>query len=170
MTTPEILQLVMVNVFAWLLIQLAVPYLVHRLPTAAFNLGGAWFRTRSWERGGAAYQHLFAVRRWKDLVPDAAGLFRDGFRKRTLRSYDASHFERFARETCRGELAHVLVLACGPLFFLWNPPGVGWIMLAYALVANLPCILIQRYNRARLLSLLLRISPDKAFVHKTTHP
>ncbi|MCM3126981.1 glycosyltransferase [Paenibacillus provencensis] len=44
-----------------------------------------------------------------------------------------------------------------PLFFLWNTPIVG-MMILYALAANLPCIFSLRYNRARILCLLDRRS------------
>ncbi len=43
-----------------------------------------------------------------------------------------------------------------PLFFLWNKPGIGWIMIVYALIENLPLIMAQRYNRIRFKRLLGR--------------
>ncbi len=57
------------------------------------------------------------------------------------------YLEQFLRETRRAEVAHWLMLLCVPLFFLWNPPWARLVMVAYALAANLPCILAQRYNR-----------------------
>ena len=39
------------------------------------------------------------------------------------------------------------MLGCLPIFFIWNPPWARWVMTVYALAANLPCILVQRYNR-----------------------
>jgi glycosyl-4,4'-diaponeurosporenoate acyltransferase len=39
------------------------------------------------------------------------------------------------------------MFCCLPLFFLWNPPWACLVMTTYALAANLPCILAQRYNR-----------------------
>jgi glycosyl-4,4'-diaponeurosporenoate acyltransferase len=39
------------------------------------------------------------------------------------------------------------MLASLPIFFVWNPPWACWLMTVYALGANLPCILAQRYNR-----------------------
>jgi glycosyl-4,4'-diaponeurosporenoate acyltransferase len=47
-------------------------------------------------------------------------------------------------------------MACAPVFFLWNPWWSDLIIVAYALTANLPCILAQRYNRARFQRLLTR--------------
>jgi glycosyl-4,4'-diaponeurosporenoate acyltransferase len=41
-----------------------------------------------------------------------------------------------------------------PAFVVWNPWWVEIAMVVYALAANLPCLLVQRYNRARLARLL----------------
>jgi glycosyl-4,4'-diaponeurosporenoate acyltransferase len=54
------------------------------------------------------------------------------------------------RETCRAELTHWLTLLFAPFFFFWNPLWVGFFMIFYALAENLPLIMAQRYNRARL--------------------
>ena len=49
-----------------------------------------------------------------------------------------------------------LMLVCTAVFFLWNPWWGDLIIVAYALAANLPCILAQRYNRARFQKLLAK--------------
>ena len=43
-------------------------------------------------------------------------------------------------------------MAAGPVFLLWNPWWLGLLMFAYAVIANLPCLIVQRYNRARLVA------------------
>ena len=70
-----------------------------------------------------------------------------GFAKQTIHSLDAFYVGQFLLETRRAELAHWCMFLCLPLFFLWNPPWACLVMTAYALAANLPCILAQRYNR-----------------------
>ncbi len=40
------------------------------------------------------------------------------------------YLERFARETCRAEVTHLLTMLWAPVFFLWNPVWVGWLMIA----------------------------------------
>jgi glycosyl-4,4'-diaponeurosporenoate acyltransferase len=62
----------------------------------------------------------------------------------------------FARETRRAELAHWWAMCCGPLFVLWNPPLAAVLLVAYGVFVNLPFIVVQRYNRARLQGLLER--------------
>ena len=58
-----------------------------------------------------------------------------------------AYLAQFLLETRRAEWAHWCMLGCLPIFFLWNPPWACLVMTAYALAANLPCILAQRYNR-----------------------
>jgi glycosyl-4,4'-diaponeurosporenoate acyltransferase len=139
-----------VNVLAWLVIHLTVACAGTRLPVRWFRPSGSLARIRGWERRGEVYERWLAVRRWKDRLPDAAPWFGGGFAKRRLAGRDAAYLERFARETWRGECVHWVVIALAPAFFLWNPPWAGWVMVAYALAANLPCIAVQRFNRARL--------------------
>mgnify|MGYP006277628681 CR=1 FL=1 len=141
--------LVAVNVLAWLVIHLGVAWAGTRLPVRLFRPSFWPFRTRKWERGGF-YETTFAVRRWKDRLPDGAALFAGGFRKASLRSASGPYLARFIAETCRGEAVHWVVLLSSALFFLWNPPAVGAVMVVYAILANLPCIIVQRYNRIRL--------------------
>ena len=75
-----------------------------------------------------------------------------------MASSDPHYLQVFIRETWRGELCHWTVLAFTPLFFLWNPWWADLVCLAYALAANLPCIIVQRYNRLRLRKLLSRMT------------
>lgn len=99
---------------------------------------------------------LLRVQQWKDLVPDGAKWFSGGFAKGSIKERSYEYYKTFYIETCRGELVHWLVICMVPLFFLFNPRSVWWIHILYAFVANLPCILIQRYNRPRLLRLMER--------------
>lgn len=63
-----------------------------------------------------------------------------------------AEIEDMIQETCVAELTHLLLCAAGILLF-WIWPGAGGcIMFALDIVfGNLPFILIQRYNRPRLL-------------------
>jgi glycosyl-4,4'-diaponeurosporenoate acyltransferase len=73
-----------------------------------------------------------------------------------VRVGDRAYLERFAVETRRAELTHWLILAASPWFFLWNPWWLGLAMVGYGIIANVPCLAIQRYNRARLLRMIPR--------------
>ena len=145
---------IVLNVAGWPVLQFGLAWAFLRMPVAWFNPPPA----ASWERGGRVYERAFAVKRWKDRLPDAARWFGGGFAKGSLAGAERDYLRRFVRETWRGELCHWYALACTPVFFLWNPPWADLVMTAYALAANLPCILAQRYNRARFLRVLARSS------------
>ncbi|MCF7855489.1 MAG: glycosyl-4,4'-diaponeurosporenoate acyltransferase [Candidatus Pacebacteria bacterium] len=154
--------LITVDILAWLVIHLGVAWLGTQLPVTLFNPNATPYRQRGWERRGRLYERLFRIKVWKDMLPDGAALFARGFPKARLNNGDPAYVERFIRETCRGEAVHWGVMMTAPLFFLWNPPYVGIIMIVYAAIANLPCILAQRYNRIRLNRLLSRMCRPRA--------
>ena len=149
-----ILWIVVLNVAGWLVIQLGLAWAFTQMPAAWFNPGPV----RGWERRGRCYERVFGIKRWKDRLPDAARWFSGGFAKGTLTGADPEYLRRFIRETWRGELCHWLAFGCAPGFFLWNPWWGDLIIVAYAAMANLPCILAQRYNRARFHALLARLT------------
>lgn len=138
---------VIVDFAAWFVIHMAGAYGFTMLPAPLFRADAWFFRSWGWEKGGAVYQRWFRIKSWKKKLPDGAALFRKGFRKKRLKKKDPAYLRRFVRETCRGEAAHWAVMCCAPLFFLWNPPWAGWVMIVYACIANLPCIMTQRFNR-----------------------
>lgn len=148
--------LVVVNILAWLLIHLGVAGWGTQLAPHRFNPAGWLFRPRRWERGGRFYETIFLIKVWKPWLPDGAALFRKGFRKKRIQARGADYLNRFLIETCRSEGVHWVVFGFSLVFFFWNSWGVGLVMVAYGLVANLPCILVQRYNRLRLAAVLKR--------------
>jgi glycosyl-4,4'-diaponeurosporenoate acyltransferase len=117
-----------------------------RLPADLFARDNWLTVSRQWECNGGFYRDWLAIRKWKSLLPDGAPWLGDSAKKK-VSGRDRSHLARFLLETRRAELAHWCMLGCLPLFFLWNPPWACMVMTAYALAANLPCILAQRYNR-----------------------
>ncbi|MEI6085178.1 MAG: hypothetical protein WCS70_12865 [Verrucomicrobiota bacterium] len=147
-----IVWIIVLNVTGWLVIQLGFAWVFTRLPAERFNPGPPY----AWERRGHFYKKFFGIHHWKNRLPDAAGWFAGGFAKSTLTDQGAAYWQRFIRETWRGELCHWCALACAPVFFLWNPWWGDLIIVGYAVAWNLPCILAQRYNRARMEKLLGR--------------
>ncbi len=139
-----------VNIAAWTLLHLGIAALATALPLRWFPPGGVICRERPLERGGQIYARFFAVRLWKDRLPEGADILGSGFRKKRLERRDPHYLHTFYLETCRSEICHWWVWLCGWFFFLWNPCWAGWVMVLYATLANGPCIITQRYNRARL--------------------
>ena len=142
--------IIVLNVGGWLAIQMGFAWAFTQMPVTWFNPGAVFM----WEQGGHFYERVFRLKDWKDRLPDAARWFGGGFAKGLLAGTQRDYLQRFIRETRRGELCHWAAMACAPVFFLWNPWWGDVIIVAYAMVANLPCILAQRYNRARFARLL----------------
>ena len=150
---------VAVDFVAWLAIHIGVSVYVARMATDSFNPHSWLYRERRWEMAGNIYQKVLRIKSWKHLLPDGAAVSKSGFRKKRLRSSDPAYIERFVLETCRAELTHWLIFAFAPVFFLWNDWRIGIVMIAYGIIANVPCIASQRYNRVRLMSVQSRFVP-----------
>ena len=148
---------IVVDVIAWGVFHAGTGYAAHRLDKRRLSRDGWLLRPRRLE-SPARYRRWLRVHRWKDKVPDAGDLFRGGVSKRKLPAYDAAGLQLFVRETRRAELAHWWAMLCGPIFVLWNPPLAAGLLIGYGVVVNLPFIVIQRYNRFRLVSLIERCS------------
>lgn len=89
------------------------------------------------------------------MLPDGSLMANSrGFRKKKLRSYTSEYLERFLLESCRTEMTHLLAILPFWVFWFFTPPQVPWMMLAYALIVNLPCMIVQRYNRPRIIRIL----------------
>ena len=144
--------IVVLNVVGWPVIQFGLAWVFTLMPVTWFEPSGA----QPWEQGGRFYERMFGIKRWKDLLPDAARWFEGGFAKGSLAGLDPAYLRRFIRETWRGELCHWFAFGCVPVFFFWNPWWADMVMVGYAVMANIPCILAQRYNRLRLRRLLAR--------------
>ena len=116
----------------------------------AAEVDGPLLRLRPFEVGGGWYQRRLRVKTWKRRLPEAGRAF-GGRSKRHLPPGGEAGLPRFLTECRRAERAHWLILAATPAFVLWNPPGLFVAMVVFALVANVPCLIVVRYNRARLL-------------------
>ncbi len=148
---------VALDVAVWAVGGTVTGYVTHRLGPDAFKRDGWITRLRPFEADGRIYEEKLRIKQWKGRLPEAGDLFRGGFSKRSLRKVDPAYLERFVRETRRAEVTHWIVIALGPFFFLWNPWWLAVVMVVYGVVANLPCLLAQRYNRGRLLRILDRV-------------
>jgi glycosyl-4,4'-diaponeurosporenoate acyltransferase len=144
------------NIVVWSCWSVGVGYVGNRRPIRSFAADRWWSRLRRAERGGRWHADTLHIKAWKDRLPELGGLFANGFAKRSARR-DRDHLERFVVETRRAEWVHWVVFLLWPVFGLWNPPWAVAVMFIYAIVANVPCLLVQRYNRARLLDALARL-------------
>ena len=148
------LWIVVLNLVGIPVIHLGISWCFMKMHRSRFDPSAALYQDRTWERGGDIYQTLFRIRLWKGLLPDAAPWF-DGFAKGKLKDKDPGYLRDFIAETCRGEAAHYAQIPGILLTLIWNPwPVAAGVMILYAFFSNLPCLILQRFTRARLRHLL----------------
>lgn len=150
---PEI-WIIIIDIVLWFIIHMSVAYFATILPLNNLNTNSWLLKERKWEKSGKIYEEIFRIKKWKELLPDGSALFKKGFRKKRMTSSNPEYLQKFIIETGRAEIVHWIVILFSPVFFIWNYPWAGWVMIVYAIIANMPCILAQRYNRARLKKLL----------------
>lgn len=111
------------------------------------------FRSFVFEKNGAAYEKL-GIRKWQNKALDMSRILPFAMPPKNLSGNYEERLPVMIRETCVAELVHIAESVVG-LRCLWIWPGAGGVTVTaiYILVLNLPFILIQRYNRPRLLRL-----------------
>ena len=142
------------DILGWPILQLSIARACLYVPERYLVSSGA--PTGLQRREARFYREALRIRRWKRRLPDGVGLVGGAFPKRRLAFHDRGYLRRFAMETRRAEMAHWCMLFCFPLFYPWNPTWACAVMTLYAVAANLPCILVQRFNRTVILRRLER--------------
>lgn len=111
------------------------------------------FRSFDFEENGKFYER-FGIRRWKNKVPDMSKYWKRLPRKKMTPGDGADKTGILIQETCVAELVHWgLILFSLGIFLFWRTPGAVCFFFLYNLLGNVPFIMIQRYNRPRLLKL-----------------
>lgn len=147
------------NLWVAIINSLGIPATHMLLAWGCTRMPQQWFRKTPEETNNKrrlqqfAFEHIFQVRRWKNLLPDAAPMFK-GFPKDSMKSTDPEYIRSFVAETRRGEFAHWLQMFAIPLFIIWTPWPGNLIVVIWAVVSNLPCIINLRYIRQRMRNLL----------------
>ena len=141
----------------WGIIQAGTALICIHLPERFFDPDSFLYRTHRFEKNGEFYKSVFKVRSWKGLLPDGGALWsKKGFRKKNLKDMSIENLRRYLIESARGEMTHWMAISAFWVFGFFTPIYVLWMMLAYALALNLPCIIAQRYNRPRIRRILLK--------------
>ena len=147
--------LIVTDVCAWVFFGVVIGWFQARQPAERLT-GTGWFsHIRQWERHGRVYRRWAAIDAWKDLIPDAGTWF-GGLSKRRLPAAVDGGMARFVAECQRAERTHMGQLVVLPVFALWNPWSAFLWNVAFAVVGNVPCWMIARYNRARIVGIMNR--------------
>lgn len=106
------------------------------------------YRLRAWEK--KLYDRI-RVKRWKNLLPT----YRTEFFDPRLHSW-----EEIAQATCQAETVHAIIVALSLLPIVciawFGEPVVFIVTSVLAAVLDLPFVIAQRYNRARIVKLIRR--------------
>lgn len=156
MAVISIIVLVLINIITWGILHFALSYLCFIIPVKCFYKDRFIFRVSEWEQKSEVWDRWLQVRKWKDHIIDGSVIAKQSFDKRKLKGAHIETLKHFSAETKRAELTHWLLILPAPLFFLWNPVWAGWVNIVYALAANIPFIIVQRYNRGRLQRIINR--------------
>lgn len=115
------------------------------------------FREFSFERGGRFYEAFF-VQHWQKKLPDMSRIFPQWMPPKNMKGNYKERLPVMIWETCVAEWIHTALCLLG-LYGLRLWPGLGGIVVTFVYVAvfNLPYIMIQRYNRPRLVRLYHRL-------------
>ena len=115
------------------------------------------FRCYAFEKNGALYEKL-NIRKWQAKVPDMSRILPFLMPPKNLSGDYAQRLPVMIRETCVAEITHITVSILGlPCLRIW--PGMGGVTVTaiFILLLNVPYILIQRYNRPRLIRLYRKL-------------
>lgn len=126
-----------------------------------FNPNKPPFKSFKWEDNGKFYQKKLKINLWKDKLTDVSRAGVTGVEK-SLKELDAGRLEKIIQETCVAEVVHAAIIILSPIMFaiMDFPWALGGVIIYD--ITNLLDIMIQRYNRPRLLRLYQRISKNKS--------
>lgn len=131
------------------------------IPAGWIDPERGWFRSFAFEKNGTVYEKL-GIRRWQNRVLDMSRILPFLMPAKNLSGNYEERLPVMIRETCVAELVHIALSAAG-LRCLWMWPGIGGMTVAAIHIGllNLPFILIQRYNRPRLIRLQQKLLARK---------
>jgi len=148
------------NAFCHCLIYLTVisigSFFIGRLIPAKFCYLRFPYRSLRFEKNGELYIKI-GIHKWQNKLPDMSKVCSELMPVKKLpKQLTAANVEQMLQETCVAELTHFILCILGMgCTYLWKGLG-GWLLSVLYFLGNLPYILIQRYNRPRLLRLLER--------------
>ncbi len=110
------------------------------------------YRSFAFEKRGTIYNRLH-IKAWQSKVPDMSRILPNLMPGKRLSADYREQLPRMVQETCIAELTHFVLCLTGLYCMkLWRGMG-GFILSILNLLGNAVFIIIQRYNRPRLMCL-----------------
>ncbi|ASA21201.1 hypothetical protein [Paenibacillus donghaensis] len=156
-----VLEFAGLNLVFWTVINGGFGLVMRLLPRSLFDYRRRLYKEHPFEK--SLYKKI-KVAGWKDRMPEWG--HRIGFSKQTLASTSDIHYiNRFIYETCIAELGHLIMGVLGYTYLLlaYLLPAPLLPVYMYVLISTLHLVfqmmlvIIQRYNRPRLLKLRNRV-------------
>ena len=135
------------NALYWFVIQMIIAQLGTYISRKCLENGHIYFKSWPIEQEGQLWQKVVKVQYWKNSTI----ISKSNFDK----SSHADEVRQFILETRRAEFVHLLSIA-PVIVFAKSSSSVKMINLVYVVIANVPCIIVQRYNRPKLERVYLR--------------
>ncbi len=142
------------NIVIFIILSVLSTVISVKMPVSCFNYKKWQFKMRTFEKNGDIYQHFFKVKRWKNHIPELGDFVKSIFPKKQILKLSRDYLYRFAAETCRAEFAHWCIIFSSFIFRFWNDAAMSIFMVLLAIALNFPYIIIQRYNRPRIINIL----------------
>ncbi len=134
-------------------------FLGEKLPRSIFDPEKFPYKSFKWEKEGKIYDKL-GIQWWKTHTPDMSKYIRRTFAKQGNFLRDPEHLRRLVKETCSAELIHWILILVSPVFVILMDE-LGLLSMILDIIGNLIPIIIQRYNRPRILKIIQRIEKRK---------
>lgn len=110
------------------------------------------FRPFEFEEGGRIYDRI-GIKNWMNKLPDMSRILPGVMPTKKLDGRMLDKLPVMIKETCVAELVHLLLVPSGFVcLFIWRGTG-GVIVTAAYEIFNFLFVLIQRYNRPKLMEL-----------------
>ena len=139
--------------FVVIISQLFASYIVNLLSYKTLSRIYPLLKTRKIEKDGEIYENVFHIKSWKDFIP-AIGSFDK--KRITREQLTKEYISQYLLESLRAELCHLGAIFFAFIILIVTVPSLSMPIVGYTALLNIPCILIQRFNRPRFERILMR--------------
>ncbi|MGP0637613.1 glycosyl-4,4'-diaponeurosporenoate acyltransferase [Staphylococcus xylosus] len=145
----------------WFIVQMIIAQLGTRISYKFLEKDNKYFRSWNFEQEGRLWQQLVKVQHWKNYLPDGQNINPNIKSKETFDcSKNMSEVQQFILETRRAEIVHLLSIFPVIAFFK-SSKQIKIINFVYVIIANVPCMIVQRYNRPKLIRIYKKLLKRK---------